>query len=144
MLQLHMRTTDAAVILQAEGRLEVGSAVTVLRQATTRAVGPGVQTLELDLAGVTAIDAAGVGALVNTKIYCDRAGGRLVLLRAGLRVHRVLSLCGLDHVFEMIDSESPPPDTLPGDSRVRDKASLLLGSGRRGQRSHLESTVAVV
>ena len=83
MLQLHMRTTDAAVILQAEGRLEVGSAVTVLRQATTRAVGPGVQTLELDLAGVTAIDAAGVGALVNTKIYCDRAGGRLVLLRAG-------------------------------------------------------------
>ena len=118
-------------------------AVTALKQKTTRVIGLGVQTLELDLAAVTAIDAAGVGELVQIQNQCDRIGGRLILIRPGPCIRRVLSLCGLDEVFEMRELESPSLDSLRSDSPVHDRPAHLLAAERHEQRSRLESTVAV-
>lgn len=55
----------------------------------------------LDLSGVTAIDAAGIGALVSLQA----AGTYLRLVRPSLAVHHVLRLTSLDSVFEISESE---------------------------------------
>jgi anti-anti-sigma factor len=55
----------------------------------------------LDLSGVTAIDAAGIGALVSLQA----AGAYLRLLGPSLAVRQVLRLASLDSVFETSESE---------------------------------------
>ena len=55
----------------------------------------------LDLSGVTAIDAAGIGALVSLRA----AGTHLRLVAPSLAVRQVLRLTRLDSVFEISRSE---------------------------------------
>jgi len=55
----------------------------------------------LDLSGVTAIDAAGIGALVSLQA----AGTYLRLVGPSLAVRQVLRLTSLDSVFEISESE---------------------------------------
>ena len=55
----------------------------------------------LDLSGVTAIDAAGIGALVSLQA----AGTYLRLLGPSLALRQVLRLTSLDSVFEISESE---------------------------------------
>jgi anti-anti-sigma factor len=57
--------------------------------------------ITLDLSGVTAIDAAGIGALVSLQA----AGTYLRLVGPSLAVRQVLRLTGLDSVFEISESE---------------------------------------
>jgi anti-anti-sigma factor len=55
----------------------------------------------LDLSGVTAIDAAGIGTLVSLQA----AGTYLRLVGPSLAVRQVLRLTSLDSVFEISESE---------------------------------------
>src|SRR5260370_11579767 len=59
------------------------------------------QDIILDLNGVTAIDAAGIGALVSLLA----AGIYLSVVTPSSAVRQVLRLTGLDSVFEMSESE---------------------------------------
>ena len=55
----------------------------------------------MDLSGVTAIDAAGIGALVSLQA----AGTYLRLVRPSMAVRQVLRLTTLDSIFEISESE---------------------------------------
>ena len=64
----------------------------------------GHKHLVVDLAGVTAIDSAGLRALVRGHTSAQRAGGSLRLAAAQPAVRKVLDLSHLASVFESYDS----------------------------------------
>ena len=55
----------------------------------------------LDLSGVTFIDAAGVGILVQVHEEAARRGGRLTLGSVPASIAKVIRLTGLDHELEL-------------------------------------------
>jgi anti-anti-sigma factor len=63
----------------------------------------------VDLSGVTAIDAAGIGALISLRA----AGSYLRLVNPSETVRQVLRLTNLDSVFDISESECGKPAATP-------------------------------
>lgn len=63
--------------------------------------------LVLDLAGVTFLDSAGLGALVSAHRAADERGGSLVVTGARGMVREVLRASRLDTVLEVSDTTPP-------------------------------------
>ena len=102
MLTVTTHTVADTVILRCHGRLVRGEESALLC-AAVRHHGSDVV---LDLAGVTAIDAAGIGALVALQA----AGVYLKLMNPTESVREVLRLTGMESVFEIEEasvSDSP-------------------------------------
>jgi anti-anti-sigma factor len=64
-------------------------------------LGDGIQTLELDLAGVRFLDSSGLRVLVVAQNELAPRGGRVVLVGATSTTRRVLELAGLDTSFTL-------------------------------------------
>jgi anti-sigma B factor antagonist len=79
----------------------------------------------LDLRELTFMDSCGVGRLVAAQRRARRAGRRLVLVRGGRAVQRLLALTALDEMFETV-GEVPP------ELRRVDAAPVGASSGSRG------------
>jgi anti-sigma B factor antagonist len=56
----------------------------------------------LDLRELSFMDSCGVGRLVAARRRARRAGRRLVLVRGGRAVQHLLSLSGVDEMFEIV------------------------------------------
>jgi anti-anti-sigma factor len=63
----------------------------------------------VDLTGITAIDAAGIGALISLRA----AGSYLRLVNPSEKVRQVLRLTNLDSVFDISESECRKPTATP-------------------------------
>ncbi len=105
-------STDAAFVLQEparghrlvlRGRLDVAAA-TDARLALAAAVDAGEGDLVLDLAGLEAVDATGLGVLVGAHRRACRGGRTLVLHDASAPVARVLRVTRLDRVLRQTRS----------------------------------------
>lgn len=90
-------------LLLVTGRLDVASAADA-RLALASAVAAGSGDLVLDLSGVTAVDATGLGVLVGAHRAADRAGRRLVLRDAPPQVHRLLRITRLYRVLRTVST----------------------------------------
>ena len=64
-------------------------------------------TLVIDLRGLHFMDSAGLGRLLAARRRAARARRRLVIVRGGRVVDRVMMLAGLSDVFELV-SDVPP------------------------------------
>lgn len=89
---------DGQVILHCEGRLVRGDEIKLLCAALRQ----DRDQFIVDLREVTAVDAAGVGALVSLQA----AGVYLTLVDPTPTVREVLSRTNLDSIFEIIESRS--------------------------------------
>jgi len=103
-LTVNVETVGGAVILRCQGRIVRGDETPILCAAVQQRG----WNVVLDLSGVEAIDAAGVGALVSLQA----AGIYLKLLNPSKQVREVLTLTKLDSIFEV--SESEPLDATLG------------------------------
>jgi len=113
MLSVATHNVAESVVLQCQGRLVHGEESALLC-AAIRHHG---RDVVLDLADVTAIDAAGIGALVSLQA----AGVYLKLMNPTEQVREVLKLTGLERILEIV--EVPIPDA------ARDLASAQLYVG---------------
>ena len=86
-LALHSPVPGSLVVL--EGRLDVAAAADA-RLALAAAAEHGEGDLVLDLSGLEAVDATGLGVLVGAHRAAGRAGRRLVLLDVSQPVSRLL------------------------------------------------------
>ncbi len=91
MLKVSVNQLGNAAILKCEGRLVRGEETRLLCAAI------GKSEAIVDLSGVQAIDAAGIGVLVSLQA----AGVYLTLLNPNESVNRVLHLTGLDSIFDI-------------------------------------------
>ena len=101
MLTVTTNKVAETVVLRCNGRLVLGEESTLLC-AAVRHHG---RDIVLDLAQVSAIDAAGIGALISLQA----AGVYLKLMNPTEPVRKVLKLTGLHSMFEIC--EAPRPET---------------------------------
>ncbi len=90
---------DDGTLVALAGRLDVHAAADV-RLALADAVDRGVGELVLDLAGLEAVDATGLGVLVGAHRRAQRAGRTLVLEDVPAAVGRLLLVTRLDRVLQ--------------------------------------------
>jgi anti-sigma B factor antagonist len=97
MLEITTHNLGSATIFRCAGRITLEHAdllgMIVLKEAPSIAV--------LDLAEITAIDAAGVGILVSLRRWANATGARLKLMNLTQRVEDLLELLDLRMAFEV-------------------------------------------
>src|ERR1700716_709913 len=98
MLTVTVKESDDGVVLQCQGRIVRGDETAILC-AAVRQEG---RKVTLDLTGVDAIDAAGIGSLVSLQA----SGIYLTLLNPAEQVREVLRVTQLESVFEIRDSRA--------------------------------------
>src|SRR6266481_3325434 len=96
-LNVIVESARGVVTVRCQGRLVRGQETAVL----CAVIQQHARDIILDLSGVTAIDAAGIGALVSL----EAAGTYLRLVGPSWVVRQVLSVTSLDSVFEISESE---------------------------------------
>ncbi len=89
---------DAGQVLALRGRLDVAVSADV-RLALAAAVTAGSGELVLDLSGLDAVDATGLGVLIGAHRQAGREGRVLVLRDVGPTVARLLFVSRLDRVL---------------------------------------------
>ena len=94
-------TTDG-VMLHADGPLVAGAPQTLFQNAVWRVLRAGHRRILVNLKKVPSIDAAGIGALVETATTARAAGIVLVLSDLAPRVRHVLKITGLLDTFEIV------------------------------------------
>ncbi|REE95948.1 STAS domain-containing protein [Thermomonospora umbrina] len=93
------------VTVEVVGDLDMASAETLHDRLSDA-----VQTspwIVLDASRVTFCDSSGLNVLIRAWRTAERAGGRLVVLRPSVHLHRVLQLTGLDQRLPIADT---PPE----------------------------------
>ena len=98
MLNITFESARRVVTMRCQGRLVFGLESALFGAAVPLHMR---DVTILDLSGVTAIDAAGIGALVSLRA----AGTYLRLVDPSETVRRVLRLTNLDSVFDISESE---------------------------------------
>ena len=106
-MQITRRCVDGIPILDLAGRfvLRTDPDGTSLRAPVAKLVSEGRVKVLVDLAGVTDIDAHGLGELAWGFTMLRRAGGRMALITPCLWVRRLLALTRLDTILAVYDSE---------------------------------------
>jgi anti-anti-sigma factor len=104
MLKVHTRNLGDAAILSLQGRLISGE-TRALREAVRAQTD--AKSIVLDLARVTAIDAYGLGLMLELRRLSDRKGVRFKLMNVNKFTSRVFEVTRLDSVFEIIPKAEP-------------------------------------
>src|ERR1700732_5044585 len=95
MLTVTVKDSNDGVVLQCQGRIVGGDETAILCAAVRQER----RSVTLDLTGVDAIDAAGIGALVSLQA----SGIYLTLLNPAEQVREVLRVTQLESLFEIRD-----------------------------------------
>ncbi len=98
MLTVTVKDSNGGVVLQCQGRIVRGNETAILCAAVRQER----RNVTLDLTGVDAIDAAGIGCLVSLQA----SGIYLSLLNPTEQVREVLKVTQLESIFEIRESRA--------------------------------------
>jgi len=104
--KITQRALGAVTILDLDGELRAGGSRGAFREALGRLSGVGRNQILLNLTGLTAIDASGLGELLRIGVELNRGGGQLKLLRPARALREMMSIAGLLSVFDIYETES--------------------------------------
>lgn len=91
------------MVLSVSGELDLASSP-MLDQELARLAAAEPALLVLDLRGLAFMDSTGLSVLVRAHHHAEQAGRRLVLVRGGPQVQRLLNLTGLADRLPIVDS----------------------------------------
>jgi anti-anti-sigma factor len=91
----------SAAMVSLYGELDVRYQSQVI-DGLERALARHPSVLVADLRGLTFMDSTGVHALIDVERRCRRRGVRFAVIRGSSAVDRVLSVLGLDRMFEIV------------------------------------------
>ncbi|HEX8151325.1 MAG TPA: STAS domain-containing protein [Pyrinomonadaceae bacterium] len=100
------RRNGAVTILDLDGELRAGGSRVQLHDAVERLSGVGRNQILLNLAGLSGIDAGGLGELLQSGVELNRGGGQLKLLHPARALLAMISITKLVSVFDCFESES--------------------------------------
>lgn len=103
--EINERRVGAVTILDLVGELRAGGSRLLLHDATRRLSGEGRNQILLNLAGLSAIDASGLGELLQSNVELNRGGGQLKLLRPARALREMMSITKIMNVFDIFESE---------------------------------------
>jgi anti-sigma B factor antagonist len=125
MLNLTIHNLDDVTVFHCAGRITAEDKGKLQRAVLSQ---PHIRMVVLDLAEVTAVDAAGVGMLVLLRLWANATGTKLKLMNLTPRVEEVLQLTKLRSAFEVCS--------------VREMMDLLCRANRQFQ-AHTATASAV-
>ena len=108
MLKIHTRNLGTVTVLCLQGRIVNGETAS-LRSAVDSQTR--VSAVILDLARVSAVDASGLGLMLELRKQTELRGVRFKLMNATKFVRRVLEITRLDSVFEVASGMEALPAT---------------------------------
>jgi anti-sigma B factor antagonist len=104
MLKIHTRNLGDVAVLSVQGRI-VNGETSALREAVGSEVAARPQSrgraIVLDLGRVSAVDASGLGLMLELREMADRRGVCLKLANVSSFVRRIFEVTRLDSVFEL-------------------------------------------
>jgi anti-sigma B factor antagonist len=106
-MQLEQRIVDNVAIIKVTGDITLSRGGDVLLKDKVQSLlHQGYTNLLIDLSGVSYVDSAGLGELVQTYVTAKNRGGRLRLLNPTKRLKDLLVVTKLLTVFESYDNEA--------------------------------------
>ena len=103
--KIEERRQGAVTILDLFGELRSGGSRVALHETIERLLGEGRNLILLNLEGLTAIDASGLGELLRSAVGLNKDGGQLKLLHPARSLREMLMITKLSGVFDMFESE---------------------------------------
>lgn len=105
-MQIAERSAGNVIVLDLSGQITLTKGDDqLLKDKINSLVHQGHKHILVNLAGVTAMDSAGLGELVGSYTTVTKAGGSLKLVNLTKRLHDLLSITKLLTVFDTFDSE---------------------------------------
>jgi anti-sigma B factor antagonist len=104
-LTINARETQGVVILELNGRIQMGEEVDSVRHMVHDLVDQGHKQVSLNLEQVVRIDSTGIGMLVEAVIYTVKQGGRLTLFKLPRLLRNILGTHRLLQAFDIYASE---------------------------------------
>ena len=101
MLEVQAKKLETVAILCLQGQVVIGE-TEILRNAVRST--SNVSAIILDLTGVTAVDAGGLGVMLELRALAESRGIRFELMNVNKWVARVLEIVRLDTVFRITSS----------------------------------------
>ena len=106
-MQIEQRIVDNVAIIKVTGDITLSKGGDVLLKDKVQSLlHQGYTNLLIDLSGVSYVDSAGLGELVQTYVTAKNRGGRLRLLNPTKRLKDLLVVTKLLTVFESYDNEA--------------------------------------
>ena len=103
--KIEERRLGAVTVLDLIGELRTGGSRVLLQEAIGRLSREGRNQILLNLAGLSAIDASGLGELLRSNVGLNKGGGQLKLLHPARALREMMSITKLSGVFDMFESE---------------------------------------
>ena len=105
-LNIGERQAGDVTVLDMSGKITIGEGSVALRTAVRRLLEEGKKRILLNIAGVSYIDARGIGELVSSYTAIGKEGGQLKLLNLTQKLQDLLTITKLLTVFDVYDSEA--------------------------------------
>jgi|SRR6187399_2393951 len=99
-MEITQISAGRVAVLQVVGRFTATDRPGELKDAVSAVLRNGARHVLLDLSGVSYVDSTRLGELISAHITVTKQGGRLKLIAPPERIVSLLSMAGLDGVFE--------------------------------------------
>ena len=106
MLKITTKQFPQGVVLVLQGKISIGDGDCTLRDTIGYVLASGQKNVVLDLAGVQAIDASGIGELAGCYTTVRNRGGAIKLLKVPVMLNEKLHVTQLITIFEVYDDEA--------------------------------------
>ena len=105
-MTIQERVVGSMVVLDMSGRLTLNDGDALLKATVSDVLSRGGTRVLLNVADVSYVDSAGLGALVAMSLLAKKQGGAVKLLSPSKRLLDLLTMSRLLHVLEVCDSEA--------------------------------------
>ena len=113
-MEIKERVVDGVSILDLTGKIVLGEGDGQVRDRIKDLLADGQRKILLNLADISYIDSAGLGALISSYTTTNRQGGHLKLVNLTKRVQDLLAITKLITVFETYEDEQVALDSFAG------------------------------
>ena len=104
-MQIAERESGAVTVLDLSGKITLGEDGNLLKDKLQSLLHQNKKNILFNLANVSYVDSAGLGAIVSAYTTVTREGGSLKLANVTKKLQDLLSITKLLTVFETFDSE---------------------------------------
>jgi anti-sigma B factor antagonist len=134
MLKVQIERLGRVVLLHVHGAMIVGPGLDAFQESAVAVLNASV--VVIDLAGVSRIDAAGVGVLLKLREQTESVGREFRLMNVTKLVRQVLEISRLDSVFELWAATDVAAAASPGSAAdIEDSVGSKSDGGSKGHRS---------
>jgi anti-sigma B factor antagonist len=104
-MDIKERVVDGVSVLDLAGKIVLGEGDLQVKERIKDLLADGQRQILLNLAEITYIDSAGLGALISCYTTVKREGGKLKLVNLTRRIQDLLTITKLITVFDHYDNE---------------------------------------